>query len=121
MDIRAQVMLLLPGLLFAAATYAGCRWWYGRRLATLSRQLGKLDRARQTADESARQARRQIEQLQKDLAAQYRTRAEVLSARKRAQTGDETRRELERVLAVAGGEADTRPPIHGFADTQPMS
>jgi len=111
------------GPLLAAATYLACHWWYGRRIAEMLQRLEKIDRARQSADELAQQARRQIEQLQKDLAAQYRARTEALSAKKRAENASEDRRELERVLLIGdedhGAKASARP--HGFADTQPMA
>lgn len=122
MNLYSHLTPWLVGVLLAAATYLGCHWWYGRRLADALRRLDKMDRARQSADLLAQQARKQIEQLQKDLAAQYRARTDALATRKRAETSAETRRELERELQLSEvkEEARLKRPAHGFADTQPM-
>jgi len=52
-----------------AATAGACHWWYGRRLSAMADRLDKLDKARQFSQQQTLQARKQIEKLQKDLAA----------------------------------------------------
>lgn len=126
MNTFQWTVVALAALSAAALGGGAVRWWCGRRMFELLARLDKLEKARQVAGQHAAQARRQIEQLQKDLAAQHKARAEARSARKR---------ELDESLDAAGdsptriegiateGEADTgRPvlPAHGFADTQPM-
>ena len=117
---------------FAALTSAAIgacagRWWYGRRTMELLVRLDKLERARQIAGQHAAQARRQIEQLQKDIAAQHKARADARASRRRElnetldAASDRTIR-VERAASDAADDGD-RPvlPAHGFADTQPMA
>ncbi len=120
MDFDAQfpVWWGLTAALTAAAVGAG-HWWYRRRLAVLLAQLARLDQARHNADQMAQQARRQIEQLQKDLAAQHRARADALvQARKHPQP----RPTVVVAAALSAGDtaAASRLPANGFADTEPM-
>jgi len=101
-----------------ASVVAASHWWYRRRLAVLLAQMARLDRARHNADQMAQQARRQIEQLQKDLAAQLSARTEVLiQARKRPQP-----RPADVAATLSEGDAAfaSRLPANGFADTEPM-
>jgi len=119
MDFDAQfpVWWGLAAALTAAAVGAG-HWWYRRRLAVLLAQLARLEQARHNADQMAQQARRQIEQLQKDL-AQHRARADALvQARKHPQP----RPTVVVAAALSAGDtaAASRLPANGFADTEPM-
>jgi len=102
----------------AAATWFGAKWWYGRRLRALELRLQKIDKARQFAGQQALQARRQVEALQKDLAAQN----EVLA---RAQLATQRSRHLEDALRAASvaepSGAMPLAPAHGFADTLPLA
>jgi len=113
---------LLAGGLLAAATFGACQLWHGRRLRELLARMEKSDRARQAASQQAQQARKQVEQLQKELAAQHKARAEAVSARKRTEHLAQTLREAEPASAlglILG--ADVPPqPTHGFADTMPF-
>ena len=124
MNISTQLVPWLSGLAVAALTYAWCHWSYRRRLTDVLYRMEKIDRARQTAEQYVAQSRRQIEQLQKDLAAQHRARAEALTVRKRAQAMAEINRAFDREVAVrpSYSESSVRPalPPDGFADTQPI-
>jgi hypothetical protein len=114
---------LLAGGLLSAATFGACRLWHGRRLRELLARLDKADRARQAASQQAQQARKQIEQLQKELAAQHKARAEAVSARKRSEHLTQTLREPERTPIASGlilGSDAPSQPAHGFADTMPF-
>ena len=124
MNISTQLLPWWPGFVVAAAIYGACTWWYRRRLAEMLSRMEKIDRARLTAQQYVQQSRRQIEQLQKDLAAQHRARAEALSLRKRGQQMAEINRAFEREVAVRPTHREPmgRPalPADGFADTQPI-
>lgn len=105
----------------AAASAAGAaRWRYGRHAAALLARLDKLERARQLAGEHTAQARRQIEQLQKEVAAQHKARAEARMARKRESMPDAGDRTV-RIEAPADSGPPPSLPAHGFADTLPMT
>jgi septal ring factor EnvC (AmiA/AmiB activator) len=116
MDTQTWLILALSCLAACAATWGACQWWFKRRLSELDRKLDKLDKARQLASQQSTQARKQIEKLQTELAAQHRSSVRSQTASQRAQNA-------ERALEAAGGGAATRPtlPPNGFADTQPMS
>lgn len=124
MNISTQFVPWLAGLAGAVVAYGGCTWWYRRQLAQMLHRVLKIDLARQTAEQYVQQSRRQIEQLQKDLAALHRARAEALTTRKRAQAMADINRAFEREVAVRPShrESGGRPasPPDGFADTQPI-
>ena len=91
---------------------------YGRQLRALNLRLQKIDKARQFSGQQLLQARRQVEALQKDLAAQN----EVLA---RAQLATQRSRHLEDALRAAStaepSGAMPLAPAHGFADTLPLA
>jgi len=117
MDLRHWLMLALAALVAAVATWLLCHWLYGRRISTLLSKLGKSDKARQFSVQQTLQARKQIEALRKDLAAQQEAMAKAQVARARS-------RHLEEVLKAASDAEDEKVahrPANGFADTQPMA
>lgn len=109
MNAMQLSMALLAALASMVIGALAGRWWVGRRVPELRARIDKLEHARSQAVQHAAQMRRQIEQLQKGLAAQHRARAEARSARKR---------ELSDSLDAATERSAL--PAHGFADTQPM-
>jgi hypothetical protein len=96
MNAMTIVLLILTATALTALTWWGCTWWYGRKLAELQ---GRLEKTRQTAAQSTAQTRRQIAQLQKELAErpaapQRKVRDEAAEA---AQALHGTRRQLHLV------------------------
>jgi len=119
MDTSQWLIFATGGCAIAAATWLAARWWYGRQLDALNLRLQKVDKARQFSSQQTLQARRQVEALQKDLAAQN----ELLA---KAQLATQRSRHLEEVLRTASaaelaGSAVPQGPAHSFADTQPMA
>ena len=119
MDTNQWLILAAGGCAIAAATWLGARWWYGRQLSALNARLQKVEKARQFSSQQTLQARRQVEALQKDLAAQNELLAKAKMATQRS-------RHLEEALRVASDAdlgASTLPqgPAHSFADTQPLA
>ena len=125
MDTRLWLIVAFGGCLLCAATWLSSRWWYGRKLQAANLRFQKIDKARHFSIQQTLQARKQIEALQRDLAAQQ----EVLT---QAQIGRQRSRHMEEVLkaaadAEAAAEAEAQAgalalrPAHGFADTQPMA
>ena len=116
MDTRHWLIFAIGGSIICVATWFACRWWYGRKLDTANQRLQKSDKARLFSIQQTLQARKQVEALQKDLAAQQETMAQTQIARQRT-------RHTEEVLKAAA-EAEAEPPAlrpsHGFADTQPI-
>jgi DNA anti-recombination protein RmuC len=122
MDLSPYVFTALAAVVLPAITFGACRLWHARRVRELHSRIEKIDRARQAAGQQAQQARKQIEQLQKELAAQHKARADAVSAHKRVQHLQETLREPRRELPESLLDIDAAPasPPHGFADTRPL-
>jgi hypothetical protein len=112
MDITNWLLLVGTTLALVSLTWYGCAWWYGRKLKELHERLLKT---RQAAGKHATQARRQIAQLQKDLAA----RTSVEAVQRQAAMAEAERRSS--LIMTLDDEAPmSRLPLHGFADTQPL-
>jgi len=121
-DISVIAASLASAAMASGVTFAICRARYARRVEDMGRRLEVVEAARHLIDERAQQARRQIEQLQKDLAAarsvsltQTPTAAKVQELEQMLRDGDRAR-ELE----TAGGSGRPQLPLNGFADTLPM-
>lgn len=123
MDMRQSptiAIALVIGLAVASlATWAACRWWYGRKLLVAAQRLHKSDQGRLFSQQQTAQAKKQIEALKKELADQRAELTDTVASRKRT-------RELEQALAAAERAAEDNSnlmplaPSHGFADTQIM-
>lgn len=118
------LMALLGGLVFSAATFGLCQFLLARRVRELTARIEKSERARAATSQQAQQARKQVEQLQKELAAQHKARAEAVLARRRSENQERQQQVQEsRRLALDSllmhDEAPSRP-AHGFADTMPF-
>lgn len=113
MNVTTWLLLFCCLLVLAGLVWAGCTWWYRRKLAEMQH---KLEKTRFAASQFAGQAKRQIGQLQKELSerpalssAQRKVRDEAAETAARKQT-------LETTLDSAAPKL----PTHGFADTQPL-
>jgi hypothetical protein len=100
--------------------WAGCRWWYGRKLAAASHRLHKSEKGRLFSQQQTAQARQQIGLLKAELEAHQQAAAELEAAKRRAAQLEEVVRAAERAR-----ERDPLPDMgvpvvsaHGFADTQ---
>lgn len=110
----------LSAIGLCAATGGACHWWYGRRLTAMADRLDKMDKARQFSQQQTLQARKQIEKLQKDLAAP-RGAAHPDSATRPRAPDDATRAQAAMAAALAAGDQRSQVPVHGFADTEPAA
>lgn len=122
MDIRqAGVLAVAIPIAIAVASavmWAGCRWWYGRQLASAAHRLQKSEKARLFSQQQTAQARQQIGLLKAELEANQHAAAELESAKRRAA-------KLEEAIYAASraSEPEAHMPVvsaqaHGFADTQ---
>ncbi|MBV8379483.1 MAG: hypothetical protein JO369_01785 [Paucibacter sp.] len=68
MDLEAIGVALGGVVAGGLAAAAASAWWWGRKLGRATRQVAKLDQARQFADQQSNQVRKQVEQLQKEVA-----------------------------------------------------
>jgi hypothetical protein len=116
----ALALALVLGLAIAsAATWAACRWWYGRKLRAAAHRLYKSDQGRLFSQQQTLQARKQVELLKKEL-------AEHRDALTKSEADRRRTRELEQALALAERAAESNSGMiplaspQGFADTQIM-
>ena len=101
MDAENILVGLLGLVLGAVAAYGGAHWWFGRKLAAAAARVGKHERARQFAEQQGDQVRRQVEQLQKELAE---LRSQVSRTKQRASAAI-GKQEREDMLLNTGGAA----------------
>jgi hypothetical protein len=112
-----NLLWILPALALLPCGWFAGAWYYKRRIHALQAQLNA---ARQTAAENANQARRQIGQLQTELAARPPLPATVREERAIAAAQAAARPAAAEREAPAHGFAATALLPHGFAETQVM-
>lgn len=113
----------LAGLMgLACLALIGVQWWWLRRLhgRRIARQHLRHVQQQQTVNRNLEQAKRQIEQLQHDLAA-ARLQIKRLSVHAvNTQQQSRAREALQRTLDEAAQATARRAPTDGFADTLPL-
>lgn len=120
MDTMPWMITALAAAVSAGASALVCRWWYGRRVGEMHARMQKVEQSRQVAAQHTTQMRRQIELLQKEIAAQHKARAEARAearAARKKQALAESLDAAERTVVLGHGGSR---PMHGFADTLPM-
>ncbi len=121
MDIRQAGVLAvaIPVALLVASvvSWAACRWWYGRKLASAGHRLHKVEKARLFSQQQTARARQQIGQLKTELEALQQSAAETQAARRRAAKLLEMLSAVERAPVADVGMMPL-VSAHGFADTQ---
>jgi hypothetical protein len=83
MDTQHWLIFALGWLLVGVATWIGCWLWYGRKIEALNHRLQKSEKARHFSSQQTLQARKQLEALQKDLAARNAAMAKAQVAKQR--------------------------------------
>lgn len=116
MDATQSLMLAAAAVLGGALVWGFAHWWFGRRLRGAAARVDKLEHARQLLNQQVSQARRQVEQLQKELAETRLTEAARVGA-SRAKAA----RSVEVPPPAPPEEAEPpQLPKDGFAPTQVM-
>ena len=117
-----DLLWIIPALALAPGAWYGATWFHKRKIAALQAQIKAV---KQTAAEHANQARRQVAQLQSELAArppmpaaEREKRASAAAAA--ASTAESRRAAAEKLIAADGFKETTIIPSHGFARTEVM-
>jgi hypothetical protein len=119
MDLLPSLIVVVALVAASAATWAACRWFYGKKLVAAALRLKKSDQNRLFSQQQTAQAKKQIETLKKELEEQRKLVVETEASRKRT-------RELELALLAAEKVVEDNSgmmplaPKNGFADTQIM-
>lgn len=117
-----ELLWILPALALAPAAWFAATWHYERKIAVLRTQIKAV---KQTAAEHADQARKQVAQLQSELAARPPMPAALrerraAAAQAAAASTPESRRALAEKLVPDDGFKATAIASHGFARTEIM-
>jgi hypothetical protein len=119
MDLLQSLVLVVGLVAASAATWAACRWFYGKKLDIAALKLKKSDQSRLFSQQQTAQAKKQIEALKKELEELRKLAVETEASKKRT-------RELELALLAAEKVVEDNSgmmpltPKNGFADTQIM-
>jgi hypothetical protein len=112
----------IPALVLLAAGWFASQWFHERKIKVLHAQIKAL---KHTAVEHANQARRQIGQLQTELAARPpmapAIREQRANAAETAAAAAQARRAVAEALVPDDGFAVTAIARHGFAKTEVMA
>lgn len=115
MTLTNWLLLMGAALALAGLSWLMCAWWYRRQLSAV---LQRLEKARAVAGQNATQAKRQIAQLQKELAERPALSAVQREARDKA--ADAAARKQELAANLDRSRLVTALPANGFADTQAL-
>jgi len=119
MDLLQAFVVALALVGASLATWAGCRWFYGRKLVAAALRLKKSDQSRLFSQQQTAQAKKQIEALKKELDEQRKLVVETETSRKRTRELELALLAAEKVVEDNSGMMPLKP-THGFADTQIM-
>ena len=121
--LRPDILMAIAvaACLGAAVGAAVSAWWWGKRLETVSKRLGRSEAAFQTTGQQLLQARKQVQELKLELAAKPksvpaqppRQTVEQAMAERARLEAELARQDLGEDLVVRRDRSN-----HGFADTQ---
>jgi hypothetical protein len=119
MDLLQAFVLAVALAVASLATWAGCRWFYGKKLLAAALRLKKSDQSRLFSQQQTAQAKKQIEALKKELDEQRKMVVDTEASRKRTRELEQALVAAERVVEDNSGMMPLAPK-NGFADTQIM-
>ena len=119
MDLLQAFVLVVALAAASLATWAGCRWFYGKKLLASALRLKKSDQSRLFSQQQTAQAKKQIEALKKELDEQRKMVVDTEASRKRTRELEQALLAAERVVEDNSGMMPLAPK-NGFADTQIM-
>ena len=120
MDLLQAFVLVVALAAASLATWAGCRWFYGKKLLASALRLKKSDQSRLFSQQQTAQAKKQIEALKKELDEQRKMMVvDTEASRKRTRELEQALLAAERVVEDNSGMMPLAPK-NGFADTQIM-
>jgi hypothetical protein len=123
MDIVSIILAVVSAAAGGAASWFAAKARFGREAESLRAQADKIEKARQIATQQWQQARREVDQLQKDIMARGIARP-AAAAPARDAVAEKRERAAAAEAALAAVRSDNPPsvlPPAGFADTQPMT
>ena len=120
MDLLQAFVLVVALGAASAATWAGCRWFYGKKLSAVALKLKKSDQNRLFSQQQTAQAKKQIEALKKELDELRKLAVETEASKKRTRELELALLAAEKVVEDHASMLPLTAPKNGFADTQIM-
>ena len=120
MDLLQVFVIVVALAAASAATWAGCRWFYGKKLSAVALKLKKSDQSRLFSQQQTAQAKKQIEQLKKELEEQKKLAVDTEASKKRTRELELALLAAEKVVEDNASMLPLAAPKNGFADTQIM-
>ncbi|MEJ6006472.1 hypothetical protein WG899_13015 [Paucibacter sp. AS339] len=102
----------------AALTGGGTYWWLARKLSAAVARMGKLEAARATLKQQNGQARKQVDQLQTEVAELRHALSKIDAVRAQELRVQAASRALPDTGPFLGDTAPHQAPADGFAKTQ---
>jgi sRNA-binding protein len=118
MDLLQALVLVVALAVASAATWAACRWFYGKKLSAAALKLKKSDQGRLFSQQQTAQAKKQIEQLKKELEEQRKLASDTEASKKRTRELELALLAAEKVVEDNASMLPVPVPKNGFADTQ---
>lgn len=120
MDTDQWLIVIAWAVASSVGTWILAMLWYGRKLNAAHARVRKLEKARQTAYQQTATARKQVEQLQKEISDLRQPAGQREVVKPKPQVPDEPPRRQENPLLSSGSFDEPETPHHGFAETQVM-
>ena len=120
MDTDQWLFVIAWAVAASVGTWILAMLWYGRKLTAAQARVRKLEKARQTAYQQTATARKQVEQLQREVSDLRQSTGQREVAKPKPQIADEPPRRPDNPLLSSGPFDEPEMPHHGFAETQVM-
>lgn len=120
MDTDQWLIVIAWAVASSVGTWILAMLWYGRKLTEAHARVRKLEKARQTAYQQTATARKQVEQLQKEMSDLRQPAAQREVVRPKPQVSEQAPQRQDNPLLSSGPFDEPEPPHHGFAETQVM-
>lgn len=120
MDTNQWLIVLAVGMASGAAAWAAAMWSYGRKLAASVARVHKLEKARQIAFQKTSQARKQLAQLQEEIAELRQTAGQAATVTVENPPKPAPSRRHDNLLMALDAMDRRELPPQAFAETQVM-
>lgn len=120
MDTDQWLIVIAWAVASCVGTWILAMLWYGRKLTAAQARVRKLEKARQTAYQQTATARKQVEQLQKEMSELRHATGQREAVKARPQVADQAPRRQDNPLLSSDSFDEPDLPQHGFAETQVM-
>lgn len=120
MDTDQWLIVVAWAVAASVGTWILAMLWYGRKLTASQARVRKLEKARQNAFQQTTLARKQLEQLQKEMTDLRQSTGQREIVKPKPPMPDPAPRRSDNPLLSSDPYDEPEQPHHGFAETQVM-